>query len=73
MNLNFSLEIMEKSSIMKFHKHFFSASRALPCGQTDMTKLKVAFRQVAKRTETTVSKKKIQIHAPANLFPKIDS
>jgi len=54
MQLDFSRHIFEKSANIKFHKHFFRASWALPCGhtdrqtdgQTDMTNLNVVFRNV---------------------------
>jgi hypothetical protein len=47
MNLEFSRQVFEKSSNIKFHENPSSESRAVPCGragrQTDMTKLRVAF------------------------------
>ena len=54
MKLEFSRQIFEKSHI-KFHQNPSSGSRVVPCGrtegQTDMTKLTVAFRNFAKRLE----------------------
>jgi hypothetical protein len=44
MKLEFSRQIFEKSSNIKFNENPFSESRVVPCGQTDMTKLTVAFR-----------------------------
>jgi len=57
MKLEFSQQIFEKSSNIKFHEEPFSGSRAVPCGrmdeQTDMTKLTVAFRNLGTRLERT--------------------
>jgi len=42
MKLEFSRQIIEKYSNIKFHENPLSGSRAVPCGsaeQTDMTKL----------------------------------
>ena len=47
MNLEFSQQIFEKYSNIKFHENPSSGSRVVPCGQTDMTKLIVAFRNFA--------------------------
>jgi len=51
MKLEFSQQISEKYSNIKFHKNLSSGSRVVPCGktegQTDMTKLTVAFRKFA--------------------------
>ena len=44
MKLEFSRQISEKSPNIKFHENPSSGSRVVPCGQTDMTKLIVAFR-----------------------------
>ena len=43
--LEFSQQISEKVSNIKFHENLSSGSRVVPCGQTDrhMTRLKVAF------------------------------
>ena len=54
MKLEFSRQIFEKSSNIKFHKYPSSGSRVVPCGrtdihtyiQTDMPKLIVAFRNL---------------------------
>ena len=37
----------KKSSDVNFHQNPSSGSRVVPCGQTDMTKLTVAFRSFA--------------------------
>jgi len=47
MKLEFSREIFEKSSNIKFHENPSSGSRAAPYGRTDMTNLIVAFRNFA--------------------------
>jgi len=59
MKREFSRQIFEKSSNIKFHKNPSSGSRVVPCGQmvrrtdgrtyiqTDMTKLIVAFHNLA--------------------------
>ena len=51
MKLEFSRQIFEKSSDIKFDENPSSGSRVVPCGQTDgrtdMTKLIVAFRNSA--------------------------
>jgi hypothetical protein len=44
MKLEFSRQILEKSSNIKFYENPSSGSRVVPGGQTDMTKLTVAFR-----------------------------
>jgi hypothetical protein len=43
MQLEFSPQIFEKSYSIKFHENPSSGSRVVPCGQTDMTQLTVAF------------------------------
>ena len=35
MKLDFSWQIFEKYSNIKFHKHLFSGNRVVPCGPTD--------------------------------------
>ena len=45
--LEFFRQIFEKYSNIKFHENPSSGSRVVPCGQTDMTKLIVAFRNFA--------------------------
>jgi len=47
MKLEFSWQIFEKSSIIKFHGNPSSGSRVVPWGLTDMTKLIVAFHNFA--------------------------
>ena len=44
MKLEYSRQIKKKSSNIKFHQNPSSGSRVVPCGRTDMTKLRVAFR-----------------------------
>jgi hypothetical protein len=47
MKLVCSRLIFEKSSNIKLHENPSSGSRVVPCGQTDMTKLRVACRNFA--------------------------
>jgi hypothetical protein len=47
MKFEFSRQIFEKVSNIKFNQNPFSGSRVVPCGQMDMTKLIVAFRNFA--------------------------
>jgi hypothetical protein len=44
----FSRQILEKSSIIKFHKNPSFGGQAVPCGQADITKIIVALRDFAK-------------------------
>ena len=44
MKLEFYLQIVEKYSDVELHENLSNGSRVVPCGQTDMTKLIVAFR-----------------------------
>jgi len=44
----FSRQFFEKYANIKFHENPFGWSRVVPCGQTDMTKLVVAFRNFTK-------------------------
>ena len=41
--LEFSRQIFEKSSSIRFNKNLSSGSRVVECGHTDMSELKVAF------------------------------
>jgi len=43
MTLDSSRQILEKSSNVNFHEHLSIGSRVVPCGQTDVKKLTVAF------------------------------
>ena len=43
MKLEFSRQIFEKYSNIKFHENLTSGSRVVPRGRTDMTKFMVAF------------------------------
>jgi hypothetical protein len=47
MKLEFSEQIFEKASNVKFNQYLFSGSRVVPCERTDMTKLIVDFRNFA--------------------------
>jgi hypothetical protein len=49
----FSRHIFDKYSNTKFHENPSSGSQAVPCGQTDMTKLIVAFRNFANAPKNT--------------------
>jgi hypothetical protein len=44
MKLQFSRQIFDKRSNIKFHQNPFSGNRVVTCRRTDMTKLIVAFR-----------------------------
>jgi hypothetical protein len=48
MKFEFSRQIFEKVLNIKSHQHPFIGSRVVPCVQTDVTKLTVAFRKFAK-------------------------
>jgi hypothetical protein len=45
--LESSRQTLEKSSNIKFHENPFSGGRVFSCGQTDMTKLIIAFLNVS--------------------------
>jgi hypothetical protein len=47
MKFEFSRQIFDKSSSIKFYQNPSNGSRVVPCGQTDMTKLRVTFRNFA--------------------------
>ena len=47
MKSEFSLQIFEKYTNIKFNENPLSDSPAVPCGRTDMMKLIVAFRDYA--------------------------
>jgi urease accessory protein UreF len=55
--------IFEKYTYIKFDENVSSGSRVVPCGQTDgrtdMTKLRVAFRNSAKAPKNSYSTNKI--------------
>jgi len=63
MKLEFSRQIFEKYSNVKFHENAFSESRVVPRGrthgQTDVTKLIVPFRNFANAPKNVVLRKKI--------------
>jgi hypothetical protein len=48
MKLEFSRQIFEKSTNIRFHENLSSERRVDTCGQTDIMKLIVAFRNFAK-------------------------
>jgi hypothetical protein len=48
MKYEFSRQIFEKVSNIKFYQNPSSGSRVVACGQTDMTELIVAFRNFSK-------------------------
>ena len=52
MKLEFSRQILGKSSNIKLNQNPSSGSRVVPCGRTDMTELLVAFRNVANAPKT---------------------
>ena len=52
MKLEFSRQIVEKNSNIKFNKNLSRGSRVVPCGQTDMTMLIVTFRNFVNAPKT---------------------
>ena len=52
MKLEFSRQIFEESSNIKFHLNPSGGSRVVPCGQTDLTKLSRFSQLVRKRLKT---------------------
>jgi hypothetical protein len=52
MKFEFSRQIFEEVSNIKFHQNPSSGSRVVPSGQTDMTKLIVAFAVLRARLQT---------------------
>ena len=80
MKLEFSRQIFEKYSIIKFHENPPSESRVVPCRRTDtqtdgwpdtdITRLKIAFRNFAKASEnfTTVTIKYYFYHIIFNNY-----
>ena len=55
MKLEFSQQLCEKYSNTKFHENLSNGSGAVPSGQTDMTKITVAFRISANRPKNHIS------------------
>ena len=51
MKLDFFRQFLDKYSNIKFHENPSNGSRAVSCGQTDMTKQIVAFRNFANALE----------------------
>jgi hypothetical protein len=54
MKMEFSRQCFEKYSNVKSRENLSSGGRVVPCGQTDMTKLIVAFRNFANAPTKTV-------------------
>jgi len=52
MTLEFSRQIFEKYSSIKFGENSSSGSRVAPCGRTDMMKFTVTFRNFTKAPKT---------------------
>jgi hypothetical protein len=48
MKREFSRQIFKKSTNIKFHENLPNGSHVVPCGQTDITKLTVAFSNFAR-------------------------
>jgi hypothetical protein len=46
-----SRQVFEKVSKIKFHENLSSESRVVPCGQTNVKKLKVAFHNFTNATK----------------------
>jgi hypothetical protein len=65
MEFEFSRQIFEKYSNIKFHEYLSSCSRVVPCGQTDgrtdVTKLIVAFRNFAKAAKSETIKATLMV------------
>jgi hypothetical protein len=55
MKLEFSPQIFEKYSNIKFHENPSSGIKGVPCGQTDMTKLIVAFCNFSKTKKKSMN------------------
>jgi len=53
MKLEFSGQIFEKHSNIKFHENPSNGRRVIPCGRTDITNLIVAFRKFANASHNT--------------------
>jgi hypothetical protein len=47
MKLEFSRQVFEKQTNIKFYENPSSGRRVVPCGRTDMTKIIAAFRNFA--------------------------
>jgi hypothetical protein len=59
MKLEFSRQIFEKYSSIKFHENPSIGSQVVPCGRTDMTKLTVAFSNFANAPKKQITSIKI--------------
>jgi hypothetical protein len=62
MKLEFSRQIFEKKSNIKFHQNPSNGSRVVTCGQTDMTKPTVAFRNFANAPRNASSSRGMGTH-----------
>ena len=56
MELEFSQQNFEKYLDIKFHESLSGGSRVVPCGQTDMTTLRVTCRNFAKAPDSSLPK-----------------
>ena len=67
MELEFSLQIFIKSSIIKFHENPSSGSHVVPCGRTDMTKVTVAYArlQTCLKTDSSTCGVPHREHSPS--------
>ena len=72
MKLEFSRQIFEKYTSIKFHENPSSGRRVVPCGQmdgqTDMTKLIAAFRNFSTRLKTALATECSPTNPVANQF-----
>jgi hypothetical protein len=72
MKLEFSRQIFEKYTSIKFHENPSSGRRVVPCGQmngqTDMTKLIAAFRNFRTRLKTALATECSPTNSVANQF-----
>jgi hypothetical protein len=62
MKFEFSRQIFEQVLNIKFHQNPSIGSRDVPCGQTDMTKLIVAFRNFANATKNCMNRSPTMYH-----------
>jgi hypothetical protein len=68
MKLEFSRQIFEKSSKIKFYPNMSTGSRVFPCERTDMTKLIVAFRNFGKAPKQFFTKNKITLVINSSMY-----
>jgi hypothetical protein len=55
MKIKISRQVFEKYSDIKFYENPSGGSQVVPCGRTDMTKLIVAFRNIANVPKNALS------------------